>query len=176
MCVSVDFFELADGTRIGLADLETRNTLFSLPKRDDRIQVFSAEVALARKTLRRGYWVFDLNTAALISAGSVVMACLDLDARRTEVCGWLHQRLPLLQVDRAALADIKDATETKPYVIDIEPGVYDIADSFREGKREVELGIKPAAVSSRWCTGQGLRRAVQGVADLNLFQAAFNLR
>lgn len=75
-------FELADGTRVGLADLESRNTLLALPRADDRIQVFSAEVAIARKTLQRSHWVFNLDTAELLSAGSVVMACLDLDARR----------------------------------------------------------------------------------------------
>ena len=85
-------FETPDGTRVGLADLETRNTLLSLPREGDRIQVFSAEVGIARKTLRRSYWVFDLDSAALLSAGSVVMACLDLDARRAlEISGPLRE-------------------------------------------------------------------------------------
>lgn len=85
-------FELADGTRVGLADLETRNTLLALPREGDRIQVFSAEVAPARKTLRRSHWVFDLDSQTLLSAGSVVMACLDLDARRAlEISGPLKE-------------------------------------------------------------------------------------
>lgn len=84
-------FEIADGTRVGLADLETRNTLLSLPREGDRIQVFSAEVAIARKTIRRSYWVFDLNSRTRLSGGSIVMACLDLDARRAlEISGPLR--------------------------------------------------------------------------------------
>ncbi len=85
-------FETPDGTRVGLADLETRNTLLSLPREGDRIQVFSAEVALERKTLRRSHWVFNLDTEALLSSGSIVMACLDLDARRAlEISGELRE-------------------------------------------------------------------------------------
>jgi acyl-CoA thioesterase FadM len=86
-------FETSDGTRVGLADLETRNTLLSLPRTGDRIQVYSAEVGIARKTLRRSYWVFNLDSEELLSTGSVVMACLDLDARRAlEIAG------PLLEM------------------------------------------------------------------------------
>ena len=85
-------FELDDGRRVGLADLETRNTLLALPRAGDRIQVFSAEVALARKTLQRSHWVFNLESGALLSTGSVVMACLDLDARRAlEMSGALRE-------------------------------------------------------------------------------------
>lgn len=85
-------FETADGIRVGLADLETRNTLLALPRAGDRVQVFSAEVGIARKTLRRSYWVFNLETEALLSVGSVVMACLDLDARRAlEITGSLRE-------------------------------------------------------------------------------------
>ena len=85
--------ELPDGTRVGLADLETRNTLLALPREGDRIQVASAEVDIARKTLRRSYWIFNLDSETLISAGSVVMACLDLDARRAlEISGALRDR------------------------------------------------------------------------------------
>lgn len=81
-------FETPDGTRVGLADLETRNTLLALPREGDRIQAFSAEVALARKTVRRSHWVFDLESGTLLTTGSVVMACLDLDARRAiEITG-----------------------------------------------------------------------------------------
>jgi acyl-CoA thioesterase FadM len=77
---------------VGLADLETRNTLLSLPREGDRIQVFSAEVDIARKTIRRSYWVFDLDSETLLSTGSVVMACLDLDARRAlEIAGPLRE-------------------------------------------------------------------------------------
>ena len=85
-------FELKDGTRVGLADLETRNALLALPRHGDRIQVFSAEVALARRTLQRNHWVFNLDSQALLSAGSVVMACLDLDARKAlEISGPLKE-------------------------------------------------------------------------------------
>jgi acyl-CoA thioesterase FadM len=75
--------ETGTGLRLGLADLESRNTLFLLPRSGDRIQVFSADVELARKIIRRSHWVYDLDTGALLVAGSVVMVTLDLDARRS---------------------------------------------------------------------------------------------
>ena len=74
--------ETEDGTRLGLADLESRNTLFTLPRLSERIQVFCADVDIARKTFRRSYWVFSLDSGALLTASSVVVALLDLDARR----------------------------------------------------------------------------------------------
>lgn len=84
-------FETPDGIRIGLADLESRNTLLALPQEGDRIQAFSAEVEIARKTIRRSYWLFDLDSKALLTTGSIVMACLDLDARRAvEISGELR--------------------------------------------------------------------------------------
>lgn len=75
-------FESPDGKKLGLADLESRATLLSLPRVGDRIQTFSADVEIARKTFRRTNWVFDLDSAELLTSGSVVMALLDLEARR----------------------------------------------------------------------------------------------
>lgn len=75
-------FESPDGRKLGLADLESRATLLSLPRVGDRIQTFSADVEIARKTFRRTNWVFDLDSAELLTSGSVVMALLDLEARR----------------------------------------------------------------------------------------------
>jgi acyl-CoA thioesterase FadM len=75
-------FEAPDGKKLGLADLESRATLLSLPRAGDRIQTFSADVEIARKTFRRTNWVFDLDSAELLTSGSVVMALLDLEARR----------------------------------------------------------------------------------------------
>jgi len=75
-------FESPDGRRLGLADLESRSTLFVLPQAGAKIQVFSAEVQIARKTFRRSHWVFNLDSRELLTAGSVVMALLDLEARR----------------------------------------------------------------------------------------------
>ncbi len=83
--------ESPDGKRLGLADLESRNTLLELPRLGDRIQTYSADVALARKTVRRSHWVFNVDSGALLTTGSVVMACLDLEARRAiEITGELR--------------------------------------------------------------------------------------
>jgi hypothetical protein len=74
-----------------VADLESRNTLLELPRLGDRIQTYSADVAVARKTVRRSHWVFNVDCGALLTTGSVVMACLDLEARRAiEITGELR--------------------------------------------------------------------------------------
>ena len=75
-------FETADGRTLGMADLETRNTLRRLPHVGDQIQTFRAEVAIARKTFQRNQWVFNVDSGQLISTASVVSVALDLDARR----------------------------------------------------------------------------------------------
>ena len=75
-------FETADGLRLGMADLESRQLLFSLPRVGERIQAFRAEVDIARKTFYRNHWVYSLDSGRLISIASLVSVALDLDARR----------------------------------------------------------------------------------------------
>ncbi len=74
-------YETADGQRLGMADLESRNTLHHLPRSGDQIQTFRAEVAIARKTVQRNHWAFDIPSGALISTASLVSVALDLDRR-----------------------------------------------------------------------------------------------
>ncbi len=75
-------FETAEGHRLGMADLESRQLLFSLPRVGERIQSFRAEVDIARKTFHRNHWVYNLDTGRLITIASLVSVALDLDARR----------------------------------------------------------------------------------------------
>ncbi len=75
-------FETADGHRLGMADLESRQMLFSLPRAGERVQAFRAEVDIGRKTFYRNHWVYSLDSVQLISFTSLVSVALDLDARR----------------------------------------------------------------------------------------------
>ena len=75
-------FETATGHTLGMADLESRQLLFSLPRAGDRIQSFRAEVEIARKTFYRNHWVYNLDSGRLISIASLISVALDLDARR----------------------------------------------------------------------------------------------
>ena len=75
-------FETSDGHTLGMADLESRQLLFSLPRVGERIQSFRAEVDIARKTFYRNHWVYSLDSGRLISTASLVSVALDLDARR----------------------------------------------------------------------------------------------
>jgi acyl-CoA thioesterase FadM len=85
--------ETEDGIRLGLADLESRSMRFSLPRAGERIQVFSADVEIARKTFRRSHWVFSLDSGDLLTASTVVVALLDLDQRRAiEISAELRTR------------------------------------------------------------------------------------
>jgi acyl-CoA thioester hydrolase len=76
-------YETKDGRRLGLADLESRNVLYGLPREGDQIQVFSANVKLERKVLQRSHWIFNLRDESLISAAMTVSIPLDLDARKS---------------------------------------------------------------------------------------------
>ena len=75
-------FETDQG-RFGVADLESRNLVFQLPRLGDRIQTFRAELLLEGKVLHRNHWVYNLDSGSLISITSVVSIVLDLDARRS---------------------------------------------------------------------------------------------
>ena len=75
-------FETSDGQSLGMADLESRHILCSLPRVGERIQSFRAEIEIARKTFYRNHWVYSLDSSRLISVASLVSVALDLDARR----------------------------------------------------------------------------------------------
>ena len=74
--------ETSDGHTLGMADLESRQLLFNLPRVGERVQSFRAEVEIGRKTFYRNHWVYSLDTGQLISIASLVSVALDLDARR----------------------------------------------------------------------------------------------
>ena len=75
-------FETSDGHTLGMADLESRQLLFNLPRVGERIQSFRAEVEIGRKTFYRNHWVYSLDSGRLISIAALVSVALDLDARR----------------------------------------------------------------------------------------------
>ena len=75
-------FETSEGHTLGMADLESRQLLFNLPRAGDRVQSFRAEIEIGRKTFYRNHWVYSLDSGKLISIASLVSVALDLDARR----------------------------------------------------------------------------------------------
>jgi acyl-CoA thioesterase FadM len=76
-------FETADGRKLGIADLETRNVLYSLPRVGEQIQTYNATVDIARKIIQRAHWVFNLDSQKPISWATTVSLPLDLEARRS---------------------------------------------------------------------------------------------
>ncbi len=75
-------FETSDGKKLGMADLESRQLLFNLPRVNEQIQTFRAEVEIASKTFFGNHWVYSLDSGRLLSIASLVSVALDLDARR----------------------------------------------------------------------------------------------
>jgi acyl-CoA thioester hydrolase len=75
-------YELSDGRRFGWATLESRSTIFSLPRVGTLVQSFGAEVEIARKTSVRHQWVFDLERGTLLSTGRILNLAFDIGARR----------------------------------------------------------------------------------------------
>jgi acyl-CoA thioester hydrolase len=76
-------FDLDDGGRMSLAALETRSLLFESPKVGTLIQSFSAIVEIARKTIVRRTWVFDVERARLLHNNMMVDIALHLGERRS---------------------------------------------------------------------------------------------
>lgn len=76
-------FHTSTGQELGIADLESRNVLFSVPSAGDQIQVFNATVDMGSKVFQRAHWVFNLDTSDLISWATTVCLPLDLTARRS---------------------------------------------------------------------------------------------
>ncbi len=71
-----------DGIRFGWATLESRSRLLATPRVGARVQSFGAEVAIAAKTDRQRYWVFDVDDGRLLSTFDVVNLAFDIGARR----------------------------------------------------------------------------------------------
>jgi len=75
--------EAADGRKFGWATLESRHTTLATPRVGTRIQSFSAEVQIARKTSYRHSWVFDLESGTLLCVSSTVNLAFDIGARKS---------------------------------------------------------------------------------------------
>ena len=71
-----------DGERMGWASMETRMCIRRLPNLGDRIQSFSAVLALADKTSHRIQWAYDVERADLLTTFEVVNLAFDITARR----------------------------------------------------------------------------------------------
>ena len=74
--------QLADGSMMGWASMETRSVMVEQPLVGMHVQSFAATVELARKTNLRRYWVFDVDSGRLLLANEVVELALHLGQRR----------------------------------------------------------------------------------------------
>ena len=70
-----------DGLRMGWASMETRMVIERLPRLGDRIQSFSAVIALADKTSHRIQWAYDVDRGDLLTTFEVVNLAFDITAR-----------------------------------------------------------------------------------------------
>lgn len=70
-----------DGLRMGWASMETRMAIARLPRLGDRIQSFSAVIALADKTSHRIQWAYDVERHELLTTFEVVNLAFDIGAR-----------------------------------------------------------------------------------------------
>jgi acyl-CoA thioester hydrolase len=76
-------FDLDDGGVMSLASLESHSQMNELPALGTRIQSFTGVVELARKTMIRRNWVFDLDHERLIGSGTIVEIAIHLGKRRS---------------------------------------------------------------------------------------------
>jgi acyl-CoA thioester hydrolase len=70
-----------DGRRMGWASMETRLAIRRLPRAGDRIQSFSAVLALADKTSHRILWAYDADREDLLVSFEIVNLAFDVAAR-----------------------------------------------------------------------------------------------
>jgi acyl-CoA thioesterase FadM len=70
-----------DGRRMGWASMETRLAIRRLPSAGDRVQSFSAVLALADKTSHRILWAYDVEREDLLVSFEIVNLAFDIAAR-----------------------------------------------------------------------------------------------
>lgn len=70
-----------DGRRMGWASMETRLAIRRLPRAGDRIQSFSAVLAMADKTSHRILWAYDVDREDLLVSFEIVNLAFDVAAR-----------------------------------------------------------------------------------------------
>ena len=66
---------------MGWASMETRLAIRRLPRAGDRIQSFSAVLALADKTSHRILWAYDVDREELLVSFEIVNLAFDIAAR-----------------------------------------------------------------------------------------------
>jgi acyl-CoA thioesterase FadM len=71
----------SDGRRMGWASMETRLAIRRLPRIGDRIQSFSAVLALRDKTSHRILWAYDVEREDLLVSFEIVNLAFDVAAR-----------------------------------------------------------------------------------------------
>jgi acyl-CoA thioesterase FadM len=71
-----------NGERMGWASMETRIVMPQLPRVGDRIQSFSAVVALGDKVMQNAMWAFDVELEHLLTTFEVVNLAFDVGTRR----------------------------------------------------------------------------------------------
>ena len=73
--------ELPGGVTMGWASMETRMVIARLPRLGDRVQSFSAAIALHDKVTHRVQWVYDLDRGDLLTTFEIVNLAFDIKAR-----------------------------------------------------------------------------------------------
>ena len=73
--------ELPGGVTMGWASMETRMVIARLPRLGDRVQSFSAAIALHDKVTHRVQWVYDLERGDLLTTFEIVNLAFDIKAR-----------------------------------------------------------------------------------------------
>ena len=77
--------EGTDGERMGWASMETRIVMARLPRVGDRIQSFSAVVAVGDKVMQNIMWSYDVDRAELLTTFEIVNLAFNVEARRPMV-------------------------------------------------------------------------------------------
>jgi len=75
-------FTTKAGQRVGWAVMETRNLVYTQPKRNDELSYFNTDLVLHEKSRLSRRWAFNANSGELLGISDTVGLCIDLDKRR----------------------------------------------------------------------------------------------
>ena len=85
---------LENGEQMGWATMESRCTLFELPKVGAKVQSFSAPVKISRKAQQERFWVYDIGREVLLCSASFVDVAFNINTRRAiEIPDFERERL-----------------------------------------------------------------------------------
>lgn len=73
---------LKNGDRMGWATMESRCTLYQLPRAGTRIQSFRATVEVNQKAQHERFWVFNIDDGTLLCSASFVDVAFNINTRR----------------------------------------------------------------------------------------------